>query len=64
MITLCVHDIEFKACEECNPARRNGHDVRKDPKPGDCEMCGEWAGKLIDGTCSACNEFYQLGLPF
>ena len=59
-ITLCVHDLPFKDCEECNPQlRRNGHNPNTD-KAGDCDLCGEWAGKLVDGVCQPCIEFYHL----
>lgn len=38
--------------------------VRADiPKgnPGDCEYCGEWSGRLIDGACAPCRDKYRLG---
>jgi hypothetical protein len=25
-------------------------------KPGDCELCGEWSGRLIDGACAPCRD--------
>jgi hypothetical protein len=28
--------------------------------PGDCDLCGEWSGRLIDGHCAPCREKYQL----
>lgn len=29
-------------------------------KPGDCEMCGEWSGRLIEGACAPCRDRYKL----
>lgn len=28
--------------------------------PGDCEYCGEWAGRLVDGACAPCRDRYKL----
>ena len=28
--------------------------------PGDCELCGEWSGRLVLGVCSYCRERYYL----
>ena len=25
-------------------------------KPGDCDLCGEWSGRLIDGACAPCRD--------
>lgn len=27
-------------------------------KPGDCETCGEWTGRLIEGMCAPCRDQY------
>lgn len=29
--------------------------------PGDCELCGEWSGRLIDGVCPPCRDLHGLG---
>lgn len=28
--------------------------------PGDCELCGEWSGRLINGACAPCRDKYHL----
>ena len=28
---------------------------------GDCELCGEWFGRLIGGACAPCRDKYGLG---
>lgn len=28
--------------------------------PGDCDFCGEWAGRLIGGACAACRDARHL----
>lgn len=30
-------------------------------KPGECELCGEWSGRLIKGVCAPCRDKYKLG---
>jgi hypothetical protein len=29
-------------------------------EPGDCDLCGEWSGRLIGGACAACRDKYKL----
>lgn len=29
--------------------------------PGECELCGCWSGRLVDGACAPCRDRY--GLP-
>jgi len=26
--------------------------------PGDCDGCGEWSGRLVDGYCAPCRDKY------
>ena len=28
--------------------------------PGDCELCGEWSGRLVDGCCAPCRDRYKM----
>jgi hypothetical protein len=29
-------------------------------KPGDCDLCGEWSGRLIKGVCAPCRDHHHL----
>lgn len=29
--------------------------------PGDCQTCGEWSGRLINGMCAPCMDKYRIG---
>lgn len=29
-------------------------------KPGECDMCGEWSGRLVNGVCAPCRDRYKL----
>ena len=29
-------------------------------EPGDCEMCGEWSGRLVNGVCAPCRDKWKL----
>ncbi len=39
-------------------------DIRRTPikpgKPGECDLCGEWSGRLVDGVCAPCRDKYKL----
>jgi len=28
--------------------------------PGECELCGEWSGRLIKGACAPCRDRWRL----
>lgn len=27
---------------------------------GECDLCGEWSGRLIEGACAPCRDKYHL----
>jgi hypothetical protein len=29
-------------------------------EPGECDRCGEWSGRLINGACAPCRDRYRL----
>lgn len=29
-------------------------------EPGECELCGEWSGRLVHGVCAPCRDRHQL----
>lgn len=29
-------------------------------EPGDCDLCGEWSGRLVNGVCAPCRDRYRL----
>lgn len=29
-------------------------------KPGDCDLCGEWSGRLVNGACAPCRDRHGL----
>jgi len=29
-------------------------------EPGDCELCGEWSGRLVGGVCAPCRDRHKL----
>ncbi len=28
--------------------------------PGECDLCAEWSGRLVNGACSPCRDKYGL----
>lgn len=29
-------------------------------EPGECELCGEWSGRLVGGACAPCRDRHGL----
>ena len=29
-------------------------------RAGDCDLCGEWSGRLVGGACAACRDRHRL----
>jgi hypothetical protein len=29
-------------------------------EPGECELCGEWSGRLVRGACAPCRDRHRL----
>ena len=29
-------------------------------KPGDCDLCGRWSGRLVKGACAPCRDKWGL----
>lgn len=29
-------------------------------RPGDCDLCGEWSGRLVNGACAPCRDKHNL----
>ena len=29
-------------------------------EPGECDLCGEWSGRLIEAVCAPCRDRYKL----
>ena len=29
-------------------------------RPGDCDLCGEWSGRLVGGACAPCRDRHGL----
>ena len=27
---------------------------------GECDLCGEWSGRLVEGACAPCRDKYKL----
>lgn len=42
-----------------NAIRENSKPLEKGVE-GDCDLCGEWSGRLIAGACAPCRDKYRL----
>jgi len=51
-----IADIAQEQIERDEQSRRPAP-YKLDPGvPGDCELCGEWSGRLINAACAPCRE--------
>ena len=37
-------------------AMRRASKEIKSGKPGECDFCGEWSGRLVNGACAHCRD--------
>lgn len=28
--------------------------------PGECDLCGEWSGRLVGGVCAPCRDLHRM----
>jgi hypothetical protein len=28
--------------------------------PGECDLCGEWSGRLVNGACAPCRDRFKM----
>lgn len=56
-----VDDVRIEAAIEdgVSAARLMAEKIEKG-EPGECDLCGEWAGRLINGACAPCRDRYGL----
>lgn len=53
--------IDAEAQERIKEQQREAAPYQLPPgKPGECDMCGEWSGRLIHGVCAPCRDRYRL----
>jgi hypothetical protein len=52
-------EIERSLAESIRNARM-GQDYFQAGAPGECELCGEWSGRLVNGACAPCRDKYKL----
>lgn len=56
-----ANDIAQSESDSSVAAARRAAEAIPVGKPGDCELCGEWSGRLVGGACAPCRDRY--GLP-
>lgn len=40
--------------------RQNAREELPVGAPGECDLCGEWSGRLIGGVCAPCRDKFKL----
>jgi hypothetical protein len=51
--------IESVIDDHVKEAMRKAAEIPKG-NPGECDGCGEWFGRLVDGYCGRCRDRYNL----
>ncbi len=51
--------IQDREKEAVTAARRAVSEMPKG-EPGECELCGEWSGRLVHGACAPCRDKHKL----
>jgi len=55
-----AQDHELLDRDRCIKQARNKASAIPKGEPGECDMCGEWSGRLVDGVCAPCRDRYKL----
>lgn len=50
---------EMHAAARAAEARRKAEAIPAG-KPGECDLCGEWSERLVNGACAPCRDKYHL----
>ena len=58
-------EVDFSNDNIQHDIERRVEDVRRNAElppgePGDCERCGEWSGRLVNGVCAPCRDLFKL----
>lgn len=40
-------------------ARKKAQEIPRG-EPGECDLCGEWSGRLVTGICAPCRDKYRI----
>lgn len=53
---------ESRDAEEARRIKAAHDQVARMPagEPGDCDLCGEWCGRLVKGACARCRDKWRL----
>lgn len=51
--------IEREEAQRIEAARKAAAQI-PDGAPGDCDLCGEWSGRLVNGACAPCRDRRRL----
>jgi hypothetical protein len=43
-----------------NQPPKKQHEQHNHDSRGECDLCGEWAGRLVDGVCYGCRTQYRI----
>lgn len=56
-----AQDAELQDTERAIAAVREAAKIIPAGEPGNCDLCGEWWGRLVNGVCCHCRDRYKIG---
>ena len=51
-------DLQIEQQLEANIAAARGVPLARGVE-GECDLCGEWSGRLVEGLCAPCRDYYD-----
>jgi hypothetical protein len=53
-------DLKKRLKYDQDPKNITGEKRDHEHKQGDCDLCGEWSGRLDEGICPACKTLWRI----
>lgn len=55
-----ANDLAMKEANDVVKEHRRQAAMIPEGNPGECEFCGEWSGRLVNGVCAPCRDRYKM----
>ena len=55
-----ANDLTMKTMDIAIQLQRQKAALIPEGRPGECDMCGEWSGRLVNDVCAPCRDKYKL----
>ena len=55
-----ANDLAMKTIDIAIQLQRQKAAQIPEGRPGECDICGEWSGRLVNDVCAPCRDKYKL----